>query len=73
MPKETPAPQVFISHIQEEKGIAHVIQKYVEEAFGTQIRVFVSSDPTSIGGGREWFNHLVYPQGRESRSRPVVG
>ncbi len=59
MPTEPPTPDVFISHIHEEKGIAQVIQKYLKEAFGPQFRVFVSSDPTSIGGGREWFNHIL--------------
>jgi hypothetical protein len=59
MPTEPPTPDVFISHIHEEQGIAHVIQKYLKEAFGPQFRVFASSDQTSIGGGREWFNHIL--------------
>ena len=50
---------VFISHITEEKPVAHVLQKYVKLAFGARVPVFVSSDGKSIGGGKKWYNHII--------------
>lgn len=50
---------VFISHITEEKPVAHVLQKYVRLAFGEKVPVFVSSDGKSIGGGKKWYNHII--------------
>lgn len=43
---------VFISHITEEKAIAHVLQKHLKLAFGDDFRIFVSSDARSIAGAR---------------------
>ncbi|HXS94141.1 MAG TPA: hypothetical protein VN736_06010 [Candidatus Limnocylindrales bacterium] len=51
--------RVFISHITEEKPVAHVLQRYVKLAFGDKVPVFVSSDGKSIGGGRKWYNHII--------------
>jgi hypothetical protein len=50
---------VFISHITEEKPVAHVLQKYLKLAFGDTFRVFVSSDAKSIGGGKKWYTHII--------------
>src|SRR4051812_26464183 len=50
---------VFISHIVPEKAIALVLQQYIRAAFKNEFIVFVASDQTSIGGGPEWFNHIL--------------
>jgi hypothetical protein len=50
---------VFISHITEEKPVAEVLQKYLKLAFGSDFRVFVSSDAKSIGGGKKWYTHII--------------
>jgi hypothetical protein len=50
---------VFISHINEEKPVAAVLQKYLKLAFGDGFRVFVSTDKSSIPGGQKWFNHII--------------
>jgi hypothetical protein len=49
----------FISHIAQEKPVALKVQEYLKRAFGPGFPVFVSSDETSIGGGRKWFEHIV--------------
>lgn len=59
---------VFISHIVHESPVALVLQRAIREAFGSDFRVFVSSDQFSIGGGRKWFEHII----TELRSRKVV-
>lgn len=50
---------VFISHINEERAVAHVLQKYLKRAFGDDFRVFVSSDAKSIGGGKKWYTYII--------------
>lgn len=50
---------VFISHIVQESPVALTLQKYLKTAFGQDFPVFVSSDQTSIGGGRKWFEHIL--------------
>jgi TIR domain len=50
---------IFVSHITEEKPVAHVLQKYLKLAFGDRVPVFVSSDAKSIGGGKKWYNHII--------------
>jgi hypothetical protein len=52
-------PEVFISHIAEEKPIALVLQKHLKRAFGDGMEVFVSSDARSIGGGQKWYNYIL--------------
>ena len=42
-----------------ESPVALVLQKYLRLAFGSDFRVFVASDATSIGGGKKWFNHII--------------
>ncbi len=49
----------FISHMTGESPVALVLQKYLRLAFSPGFRVFVSSDATSIGGGKKWFNHII--------------
>jgi hypothetical protein len=56
MPERT---GIFISHITEEKPVALVLQAYLRKAFDGDIRVFVSSDSRSIGGGKKWFDHII--------------
>lgn len=55
----SPKSGVFISHMTVESPVALVLQKYLWEAFGSDFRVFVSSDATSIGGGKKWFNDII--------------
>ncbi len=50
---------IFVSHIVPEKAIALVLQQVVREAFRNEVAVFVSSDQTSIGGGPEWYQHIM--------------
>ncbi len=52
-------PHVFISHIHEEKPVATVLKDFLQESFGQALSVFVSSDPVSIGGGRQWFDYII--------------
>jgi len=49
----------FISHINEEKPVAAILQKYLKLAFGDGFRVFVSTDKASIPGGQKWFGHII--------------
>ena len=51
--------QVFLSHISEERHIAHVLQKYLRQAFGDAFPIFSAFDGESIGGGKKWFDHIV--------------
>src|ERR1017187_6544104 len=50
---------IFISHLTEEKVVAHVLKKYLRLAFGQDFRVFVSSDAKSIGGGTKWYSGII--------------
>lgn len=50
---------IFVSHIVPEKAIALVLQQVVREAFRNEMAVFVASDQTSIGGGPEWYAHIM--------------
>jgi len=51
--------QVFISHVFEERHVAEVLKKYVEQAFRNEFPVFAAFDGESIGGGKKWFNHIT--------------
>src|SRR5258708_6403826 len=57
MPAEYP--QIFISHIVHEKPVAIALKEYLQKAYGPDLPIFVSSDQTSIGGGRKWFEHII--------------
>src|SRR5262245_25362655 len=61
MPENTEDPKttVFISHIGEEKAVALRLQKLITAAFSDAFPVFVSSDPGSLGGGEEWYHHIL--------------
>lgn len=50
---------VFISHITEEKAVAFKLKSLIQEAFSNAFPVFVSSDPTSLGGGKPWYHHIL--------------
>ena len=46
--------KIFISHIAEEGELAHLLKQAIEADFGTQCRVFASTDLDSIQTGRNW-------------------
>lgn len=50
---------VFISHIGEGKAVALRLQTFIQTAFSDAFPVFVSSDPASLGGGEEWYHHIL--------------
>jgi hypothetical protein len=60
--------RVFISHITEEKSVALALQKHLKVAFGESLSIFVSTDKTSIGGGKKWFEQII----TQLRSSQVV-
>ncbi len=49
---------IFISHITEEKEVAIIIKKLIEEIFPEQIEIFVSSDGVSIVAGTKWLDEI---------------
>lgn len=49
---------VFISHIGEEREAALALKDFLRTFLGP-IEVFVSADPESMGGGEEWFSHIL--------------
>jgi TIR domain len=51
--------EVFISHITEEKDTAQKLKTFLCEAFGEDLKIFVSSDYRSIGGGKLWFHEII--------------
>ena len=59
---------VFISHATDERAAASALKELLTAAFGDDIRVFVSSDYRSIGGGKNWFDELS----EALRTAPVV-
>ena len=50
---------VFISHITEEKELAHLVQELIEKSFLGMIEVFVSSDEHSISLGQKWLDNIT--------------
>jgi hypothetical protein len=50
---------IFISHIGEEKHIAARIKQLLRESFGSDVRIFVSSDYESIRSGSDWQNEII--------------
>lgn len=50
---------VFISHINEEWRVAHKVKSLLKEAFGSDLKVFVSSDYESLRGGDKWFSTIL--------------
>ena len=49
---------IFISHITEEKEVAIIIKKLIEEIFPGQTEIFVSSDGESIIAGTKWLDEI---------------
>lgn len=49
---------VFISHISEEGNIALLLKEIISRDFGEHVKVFVSSDHTSIDAGAVWLTTL---------------
>lgn len=52
-------PTIFISHITEEKNIAFIFKKEIEEKFLGMVNVFVSSDSSSIALGTNWLDNIT--------------
>lgn len=50
---------IFISHINEESEVAHHVKALLRDAFGSDLRVFVSSDYESLRGGDKWFSTIL--------------
>ncbi len=50
---------IFISHINEESGVAHRVKSLLREVFGPELSVFVSSDYESLRGGDKWFPTIL--------------
>jgi hypothetical protein len=50
---------VFISHITEERTTAAVLKSLLQQTFGNNVRIFVSSDYVSISGGDLWFHAIL--------------
>lgn len=51
-------PNVFISHITEEKELALILKEEIKNRFFNGFNIFVSSDGNSIEAGSEWFNTI---------------
>jgi hypothetical protein len=60
------ARQAFISHVFEERHAALVLRKYVRDAFKDVFPVFAAFDKESIGGGTEWFHHIIENLGKSA-------
>jgi hypothetical protein len=50
---------VFISHITAERATAALLKDYLQQVFGNDLRIFVSSDYDSIPGGDIWFQTIL--------------
>jgi hypothetical protein len=50
---------IFISHITEERTTAALLKDLLQQTFGSDIRIFVSSDYVSISGGELWFHAIL--------------
>jgi parallel beta-helix repeat protein len=50
--------KIFISHINEEQGIATVLKNWIESTFLGQHAVFVSSSPDDIPAGSKWLEKI---------------
>lgn len=51
-------PNIFISHISEEKELALILKEEIKARFFNGFNIFVSSDGNSIEPGTEWFNTI---------------
>jgi hypothetical protein len=52
--KRSILPKVFLSHINEERGLAMLVKDLIATCFEGQVDVFVSSDPDSLPRGSRW-------------------
>ncbi|MGR9076244.1 toll/interleukin-1 receptor domain-containing protein [Rhizobium leguminosarum] len=52
-------PTIFLSHITEEKGLATIFKKQIEDSFLGLVDVFVSSDAKSIPLGKNWLDQVT--------------
>lgn len=52
------AKTIFLSHIHEERQLALVVKKYVEDEFSGFVDVFVSSDGTTIPAGANFLRRI---------------
>jgi hypothetical protein len=50
---------IFISHLGEEKLVAVRVKELLREAFGPNVKVFVSSDYDSIRSGSDWHGDII--------------
>ncbi len=50
---------VFISHIGAEAAVALKLKQLIQDTFGADLPVFVSSDYESIQSGEEWYRKIV--------------
>lgn|GEM_PF-6582895 len=50
---------IFISHINEESQVARSTTSLLKSAFGSDLKVFVSSDYDSLRGGDKWFATIL--------------
>lgn len=53
-----PTKVIFISHIHEEKGLAMLLQRELENEFSGFVTIFVSSDGVSIPSGVNFLNRI---------------
>lgn len=49
---------IFLSHISEEKELAHAIKAYLVEDLALNVDIFVSSDMVSIQAGDKWLEKI---------------
>ena len=52
-------PVIFISHITEEAEVAAIFKGEIEAKFLGMVRIFVSSDASSLGLGRNWLDEIT--------------
>src|SRR3954462_5342613 len=51
-------PVVFISHIEEEAELAHILKRHLTASFLGMIQFFASSDTVSIAAGESWLRSI---------------
>lgn len=54
----TKVPTIFVSHISQEAKLASVLKEQIVAAFGSAVKVFVSSDFESIDAGADWLGSI---------------
>ncbi len=51
-------PVVFISHVEEEAELAHILKKHLTTSFLGMVQVFDSSETVSIAAGENWLRSI---------------